>query len=962
MHRFTLSALARATGLRSAGLTAALFIPLCSDALAHVQPEPIQAAQNQIVMTGNFLNLAALNNNTRTGGEVATELLRQQTGLSIRNLIPSPTDQYADMQVMVGKTILLKRSQPVEDDAIIASRPDGSFIALMPQANAIIRGTADGQQTLLRFTGAMPNEHAHDSVDEPQDAQPSQRLSRTGQLSYQVDRSRLGEIVIDLLAGFSNKSAEFIGDPEAYALTQVVAVNRSLKQSLVEGVRLRLVGVQIVPNDMPITTSSLKQVRSMFAQGIRQYSPDLVASFVSGIPDQDTAVGWGNVNGRYSINYINRPIVFRHEVAHNIGGHHCSDGSSYRFGYSNGRVKTILCGNQVPYYSNPDVLDTQGVPLGDARTANMARVWRENAAKASAYAPAVVPLEDEQPTSLLHTTLDLAKNQVRHFTLDVPAGTQRLLLSTMQGPLNESMNKVQFLLKKGSQPSSSDYDYRSRLSGNAVLSVDNPQAGRWYLALQGEPNKAFINMVVDGQAYAQKNETVQARYVRLVANSSIDGSPTASIAELHLADAHGKSLPRNWQIHSASSTMSGAAASNIFDGSTATFWASANGTSYPHQLVIDLGQETRFSQLHYLPRQDKSMNGNIKAYQVFAGASADGPWTLLSSGEFSADDEVKSASLSPMETVLPPTAVIHGAKEANAGQQVTLDASASTDPKGHALDFTWKASPNVDFSIDGPLLNFIAPKLNTDTRYRFTLKLSNGKQTSTTSHDVLVKASATATSCSAPWDAKKSYSENDLVQHKGRLYMARWWIKGSEPGNPAVTGADGSGKVWKDMGPCENSTAPALPIAKISGVTSAKAGQQVTLNASGSSEPTGQPLQYRWSVSPNLSFKATGPELSFIAPKASQNTSYRFKLELSNGKQSVFKEHTVTVSAETGEQPSGCQTPWSAKTAYQGGNKVSHKGHIYTARWWTQGNEPGNPSFTGGEGSGRVWNDEGACS
>lgn len=125
---------------------------------------------------------------------------------------------------------------------------------------------------------------------------------------------------------------------------------------------------------------------------MRQYSPDLVAGFVKGTPGVDTAVGWAYVGGRYSINYINSPTVFRHEVAHNAGGSHCPDGKSHRFGYNNGRVGTILCGNQVPFYSNPDLRDVQGIPLGDARTANMARVWRENAARMSAYSPAVVPL------------------------------------------------------------------------------------------------------------------------------------------------------------------------------------------------------------------------------------------------------------------------------------------------------------------------------------------------------------------------------------------------------------------------------------------------------------------------------------------------------------------------------------------------------------------------------------------
>ncbi|MFF3326133.1 glycosyl hydrolase family 18 protein [Streptomyces sp. NPDC002889] len=54
--------------------------------------------------------------------------------------------------------------------------------------------------------------------------------------------------------------------------------------------------------------------------------------------------------------------------------------------------------------------------------------------------------------------------------------------------------------------------------------------------------------------------------------------------------------------------------------------------------------------------------------------------------------------------------------------------------------------------------------------------------------------------------------------------------------------------------------------------------------------------------------------------------------------------------------PSGCSAPaWSATPAYVGGNQVSHKGHLWKAKWWTQGEEPGTTGEWG------VWQDLGAC-
>jgi chitinase len=50
-----------------------------------------------------------------------------------------------------------------------------------------------------------------------------------------------------------------------------------------------------------------------------------------------------------------------------------------------------------------------------------------------------------------------------------------------------------------------------------------------------------------------------------------------------------------------------------------------------------------------------------------------------------------------------------------------------------------------------------------------------------------------------------------------------------------------------------------------------------------------------------------------------------------------------------------CSAPaWNAGTAYTGGQQVSYNGHLWTAKWWTQGDIPGNNSQN-------VWTDNGAC-
>jgi chitinase len=54
--------------------------------------------------------------------------------------------------------------------------------------------------------------------------------------------------------------------------------------------------------------------------------------------------------------------------------------------------------------------------------------------------------------------------------------------------------------------------------------------------------------------------------------------------------------------------------------------------------------------------------------------------------------------------------------------------------------------------------------------------------------------------------------------------------------------------------------------------------------------------------------------------------------------------------------PGDCTAPaWSASQVYPGGAQVSHAGHQWRAKWWTQGEEPGTTGQWG------VWEDFGGC-
>jgi chitinase len=71
------------------------------------------------------------------------------------------------------------------------------------------------------------------------------------------------------------------------------------------------------------------------------------------------------------------------------------------------------------------------------------------------------------------------------------------------------------------------------------------------------------------------------------------------------------------------------------------------------------------------------------------------------------------------------------------------------------------------------------------------------------------------------------------------------------------------------------------------------------------------------------------------------------------GTADVWTDNGACSGGGTTTPPSGsCPAAWSSSTAYNGGAVVSYNGHKYTAKWWTQGETPGNHD---------VWTDNGTC-
>lgn len=289
----------------------------------------------------------------------------------------SGSRQINDYTVESGNLIMPDRST---GSLVTVRSKDGSLTAVVeePGNNGLLTINKEGQ---ARFTPFPRQDYSLPDtiIDEAQE-----KLQASG------GSTQSGPYVIDMLIGYSRSAVDAVGgNAYANALAQVESVNLALRNSRIDNVSMELVGVQVVDRNYPITGETLGDLQNIFAEGMRDFQPDLLYGVFSGDPE-DTAVGWAYRSGRAAIGYAYGE-AFRHEVGHNAGGNHCYQfGGRYKHGFNNGKTSTAQCGNESPYYSTPAVKDQHGLAIGNIVSADMARVWRENAERMSSYAPTVV--------------------------------------------------------------------------------------------------------------------------------------------------------------------------------------------------------------------------------------------------------------------------------------------------------------------------------------------------------------------------------------------------------------------------------------------------------------------------------------------------------------------------------------------------------------------------------------------
>ncbi|HYC91684.1 MAG TPA: M4 family metallopeptidase [Thermoanaerobaculia bacterium] len=160
----------------------------------------------------------------------------------------------------------------------------------------------------------------------------------------------------------------------------------------------------------------------------------------------------------------------------------------------------------------------------------------------------------------------------KHYKISVPTGQSSLVIAMSGGTGDADM-----YVKRGSQPTSSSYDYRPYLNGNnETVTVTNPVAGDWYISLYGYSTYSGV--------------TLRATYSAAAACTSVSGSLsgtganwysaqyTSSVSGAHTGKLTGPSgtdfdlYLQKWNGSSWASVAAG-------ESSTSTENVSYNGTS-----------------------------------------------------------------------------------------------------------------------------------------------------------------------------------------------------------------------------------------------------------------------------------------------------------------------------------------------------------------------------------------------
>ena len=188
------------------------------------------------------------------------------------------------------------------------------------------------------------------------------------------------------------------------------------------------------------------------------------------------------------------------------------------------------------------------------------------------------------------------------------------------------------------------FDYTPRVNGGNGTVVE-------YEVYVSDSETEFGTAVSSG-SWAKNDEVktvtfhaVSGRYVKFVALAEQGGNPWAAAAELDVGVDTTVILDNtNFIVSSNSPAQPGNELALAFDGDLATFWHTNwedSSVVYPHEVIIDLTKSHSVIQFNYTPRSGGG-NGTIVSYEIYVSESDTDFGSVLSSGTWEANGDVKS--------------------------------------------------------------------------------------------------------------------------------------------------------------------------------------------------------------------------------------------------------------------------------------------------------------------------------